>query len=90
MRSSGSRAHISGFPLKAGQSYTLRGQDCPVFKCLKVVSHEGAEFGFMGRIEVIDALIDAGFEIREIWKMSSIEAFLLDEFPESLDQVQVG
>jgi hypothetical protein len=54
------------------------------------VSHEGAEFGFMGRIEVIDALIDAGFEIREIWKMSSIEAFLLDEFPESLDQVQVG
>jgi hypothetical protein len=53
------------------------------------VSHEGVEFGFMGRIEVINALIDTGFEIREIWKMSSIEAFLLDEFPESFDQVQV-
>ena len=23
--------------------YTSRGQDCPVFKCLKVVSHEGAD-----------------------------------------------
>ena len=54
------------------------------------MSHKGFEFGFVGRIEGIDALLDAGFEIREIWKMSSIEAFLLDEFPQSFDQIQVG
>ena len=44
----------------------------------------------MGRIEGIDAFLDAGFEIREIWEMSSIEALFLDEFPESFDQIQVG
>jgi hypothetical protein len=57
---------------------------------LEVEGHEGVELGFVGRVELRQAVLNPRTEVGERGKVATVEAFLLDELPDSLDEVQIG
>ena len=64
------RIALEGLPRP---TYTSRGHECDVFKCLKVECHEGGQFAGVCVGDFVERLFDSAFEVGERGVVATVE-----------------
>ena len=70
-------------------SYTLRGQEWHILKCLKLVCQQRFHLTLVYRRQVVQAAVDRGGEALVVLVVRRVQRLLAEEPPEPLDQVQI-
>jgi hypothetical protein len=67
--------------------YTLHGHKLRFFKELKAQGEQGIEIGLVSGHGLVQALGNGSFEGRELGVVLRVQAFLFNEFPDSLKRL---